>query len=72
LAGKKNGELLSLAEEAGFQVFITLDRGIEYERNLMAVLVRARSSRLVDLLPHVTAILEKVGSIERGQLVQIP
>ena len=35
LAGKNNGELLSLAEEAGFQVFITLDQGIEYEQNLM-------------------------------------
>ena len=31
LAGKKNGELLSLAEETGFQVFLTLDRGLEYE-----------------------------------------
>ena len=77
LAGKKNGELLSLAGEAGFQVFITLDQGIEYEQNLMArgiaiVLMRARSSRLVDLVPHVAEILEKLGSIEPGQLVEIP
>jgi len=34
LAGKKNGELLFLAEKAGFQVFLTIDRGIEYEQNL--------------------------------------
>jgi hypothetical protein len=34
LAGKKNGELLSLAEKSGFQVFLTLDRGLEYEQNL--------------------------------------
>jgi hypothetical protein len=34
LAGKKNGELLALAESAGFQVFLTLDRGIEYQQNL--------------------------------------
>jgi hypothetical protein len=34
LAGKKNGELLSRAEEAGFGVFLTIDRGIEYEQNL--------------------------------------
>ncbi len=33
-AGKKNGELLTLAESAGFQVFLTLDRGIEYQQNL--------------------------------------
>ena len=75
LAGKKNGELLSLAEEAGFQV--TLDRGIEYEQNLRGrriaiVLMRAKSSRLVDLVPHMAEILEKLGTIEPGQLVQIP
>jgi hypothetical protein len=34
LAGKKNGELLALAEAAGFQGFLTLDRGIEYQQNL--------------------------------------
>jgi hypothetical protein len=33
-AGKKNGELLELAEQAGFNVLITLDRGIEYQQNL--------------------------------------
>ncbi len=26
LAGKKNGELLAIAEKAGFQAFITLDQ----------------------------------------------
>ena len=26
--GKKNGELLTLAENAGFQVFVSLDQGI--------------------------------------------
>jgi hypothetical protein len=32
-AGKTNGELLALAE-AGFDVFITLDRGFAYQQNL--------------------------------------
>ena len=34
MAGKKNGELLSLAEAAGFAVFLTMDRGLQYEQNL--------------------------------------
>lgn len=77
LAGKKNGELLSLAEEAGFEVFITLDRGIAYEQNLTGrriavVLLRTNSSRLADLLPHTGRILEVLGSIGPGQLVHIP
>jgi hypothetical protein len=55
LAGKKNGQLLTLAREAGFEVFVTVDRGIEYELNLarrdIAVIVmHAKSSRLADFV----------------------
>jgi hypothetical protein len=46
-AGKKNGELLSLAEAGGFGVFLSLDQGIEFEQNLLGrkigiVLVQAK------------------------------
>jgi hypothetical protein len=34
LAGKKNGELLASAERQGFEAFVTLDRGIQYQQNL--------------------------------------
>src|SRR6266851_9085362 len=73
LAGKNNGELLSLAEQAGFEVFLTLDRGIEYEQNLATrklavIIVGAKSSRLLDLLPHTRAILNLLQSIQKGEL----
>jgi hypothetical protein len=76
LAGKKNGELLSLAERAGFDVFLTVDRGIEFELNLRnrtigVVVVHAKSSRLDDLLPHAPGILKVLGSIRPGELVKI-
>jgi predicted nuclease of predicted toxin-antitoxin system len=76
LAGKKNGELLSLAERDGFQVFLTLDRGIEYEQNLRnraigIVIVRSKSSRLDDLLSYTPEILKVLGSIRSGQLVKV-
>jgi len=76
LAGKKNGELLSRAEESDFQVLLTVDRGIEYEQNLLhheiaVVVIRARSSRLDDLLPHTPEILKVLGSIQRGQLIKV-
>lgn len=32
MTGKKNGELLALAEKAGFDVFLSVDRGIELQR----------------------------------------
>jgi hypothetical protein len=34
LAGLKNGELLIAAETAKFDVFLTVDQGIEYQQNL--------------------------------------
>jgi Domain of unknown function (DUF5615) len=77
LAGKKNGELLSLAEQAGFEVFITLDRGIEFEQNLTrrgiaVVLIRANSNRLVDVIPRAPEVLAVLNSIEPGKLVLVP
>ena len=76
LAGRKNGELLSLAEEEGFEVFLTIDRGIEYEqnlgqRNIAIILIRSKTSRLGDLLPSTPEILAALGSILPGQLVRI-
>ena len=75
-AGKKNGELLSLAENAGFQVFVSLDQGIEFQqyltgRNLAVILLRAKSNRLVDLIPLAGKILMSLSSIELGRLVRI-
>jgi len=75
-AGKKNGELLAIAENGGFDVFLSLDRGIEFQQNLhsrrIAVLVvRARSSRLADLLPLVPTILHELGGLQPGQLVVV-
>jgi hypothetical protein len=76
-AGKKNGELLSLAEHAGFQVFVSLDQGIEFEQSLTGrgiamILLRARSNRLADLIPLADKILMSLSSIEPGRLVRIP
>jgi hypothetical protein len=76
LAGKKNGELLTLAEEAGFEVFLTVDRGIEYQHNLHAgtigiVVIRFKSNRLADLLGHVPDLLQVLESIEPGQFVRM-
>ena len=75
-AGKRNGELLSLAENAGFQVFVSLDQGIEFQQNLTGrsiavILLRAKSNRLADLIPLVGKILISLSSIEPGLLVRI-
>ena len=76
-AGKKNGELLFLAEKSGFEIFLTLDRGVEYEQNLKGreiaiILLSAKSSRLADLLPRIPAILAALRSARVGQLIRVP
>lgn len=75
-SGKKNGELLRLAEEAGFEVFVTLDRGIVYQQNLSSrrlaiVVVRTKSSRLADLVPRVGDVLNVVATIRDGEIVVV-
>src|ERR1700726_417486 len=75
LSGLKNGHLLSLAEDAGFDLFLTMDKGLQYQRNLdgrkLAILIlRAYSNRLIDLLPHVEACRLIMRSIRRGEVVR--
>jgi hypothetical protein len=68
--------LLTLAEQAGFDVLLTVDKGMQYQQNLsgrkIAVLViRARSNDIEDLLPHVPGCLSVLISIKPGQFVRI-
>jgi predicted nuclease of predicted toxin-antitoxin system len=71
LAGKKNGVLLSLAEERDFDVFLTLDKGIEYQQNLAGrkiaiIVIRVKSNRLAALLPHADACPSQMRQFDRG------
>jgi hypothetical protein len=76
-AGKRNGELLLLAEESGFEIFVTLDRGLEYEQNLEGrkiaiVLISAKSSQLADLLPQMPSVLNAVRDrVGAGNILRI-
>jgi predicted nuclease of predicted toxin-antitoxin system len=76
LAGKANGELLTLAERSGWQVLLTMDHGMPSQQNLAGrticlAIIRAKSNRLTDLLPQVPAILEGLSSLKPGEVVQI-
>jgi predicted nuclease of predicted toxin-antitoxin system len=39
-AGLKNGELLQCAADAGFEVFVTADRNLEFQQNLSQTRLR--------------------------------
>lgn len=74
-AGKKNGELLRLAEER-FEVFLSTDKGIPHQQNvsrldLAIVLLRAKSNAYEDLAPLMDKANATLGSIEPGTVVRI-
>ena len=76
LAGVENGELLKAAEAAKFDVFLTVDQGIEYQqnltrRNIAIIILRSKSSRLKDLLSLLPACLAHIETIRPGQIVKI-
>lgn len=75
-AGQKNGHLLSLAEAAGFDLFLTMDKGLQYQQNLAGrsisvLIVRARSNRLEDLLPHLESCRSIMSSIRPSEVIRI-
>ena len=75
LAGKRNGEMLELAEKE-FEVFATIDAGIRYQQNLsgrrlVVVLLAAKSNRLDDLEPLLPSILRALENVSAGQVIQV-
>jgi predicted nuclease of predicted toxin-antitoxin system len=75
--GKKNGELLSAAEAAGYQVLITVDQGIHRQvaqsrRKLAIIIVRAPTNQVEDLREAVPMILGALESLMPGQVVSVP
>ena len=75
LAGKKNGYFLDLAEKAGFEIFVTMDKGLQYQQNLgrsIAILVlRGKSNRLADLLPLLPDLLGAMKLARKGEIRRI-
>ncbi len=53
-----------------------MDKGIEYEQNptgrsIAIIIVRAKSNRLADLLPHAAECVARISSLQRGQIARI-
>jgi predicted nuclease of predicted toxin-antitoxin system len=76
LAGQKNGRSLSLAESAGFEVFLTVDKGLSHQQNLAGrriaiVVIRAKSNRRKDLLPVVETSRAMIRSIRPGEMIRV-
>ena len=74
--GVKNGELLTRAAGAGFEAFLTADRGFEFQQNLAdlpfpVVLLAGRSNRIQDLEPLIPKLLETLSSVGPGAFARV-
>jgi hypothetical protein len=74
-SGIKNSELLRLA--AGkFEVFLTMDRGVEFQQNLQSLaigilIIRAPSNRFEDLQPLVSELQNAMHTIQPGRVRRV-
>lgn len=76
LAGLRNGQLLEAAENAGFDVLITVDQNIPDQQNLrgrkVSILIFCGvTNRLRDLAPMVPAAVSALATIENGSVTRI-
>lgn len=71
-SGIKNGELLCRASGL-CDVFVTLDRSLEFQQNTKAlsfggVVVRSVSNRMADLTPRISSILTAASRVTPGSV----
>lgn len=74
-SGVKNGALLGLAE-AGFDVFLTVDRNLQYQQhvsayNISIIVLIARSNAFERLQPLVPLVLEALQQVQAGEVRQV-
>lgn len=74
-AGRKNGELLALAERK-FDVLITVDKSVRHQQNMKGrrialLIIRAQGNSLAMLRPHIPACLVALESIRPGEVIEV-
>jgi hypothetical protein len=73
LSGFKNGQLLRRIS-GDFDVFITVDKSMQYQQNLAAydisiALLRVRSNDIVDIEPVLPRLFARWGELKVGTLL---
>lgn len=76
-SGKRNGELLALAEANGFDVLVTVDKSIPHQQNLkgssiVLLILDVPSNKISDLLIYAPACLSALRSIKPGRVMRLP
>lgn len=76
-SGIKNGELLKLAQENRFDVFLTADQNLKYQQNLSKstiaiIILVARNNRIESLQPLIIEVHQVLEKIQPGQFILVP
>ncbi len=70
----RNGDLLSVAEEAGFDLLLTTDRNMQYQQNLagrkIAVVILSRQ-QWPQLQPHVQLVIDAINAARFGSFTEV-
>jgi len=74
--GRRNGDLLRLMLDAGFEVFVTVDRNLEHQQHVAAagvavVVLLARTNRLRDLVPLTARAAEAIAAAAAGTVTRL-
>lgn len=76
-AGAKNGDLLRMSAELGFDAFLTVDQGIEYQQNLVGlalpvIIMIAHRNRLQELHPLVPEVIAVLSEDLQSRIYRVP
>ena len=76
LKGLTNGRLLAAAEQAGFEVLITVDRNLPYQQRLRdreigLIILQGRTTNLDDLLALIPDVLTILAALKPGDVVRV-
>lgn len=71
-----NGDLIRQAEQNGFELLITADRGMEYQQNIQKrqiaiILIKSKRITLPHLLSSLDALTEALTTIKAGEFKAI-
>ena len=70
----QNGELISAAEESGFEVFVTTDKNLKYQQNLtgrrLAIIVLLTSS-WPRIQNHLAVVVAAINQAQRGSYREV-
>ena len=74
-AGKRNGDLLTLAQRE-FDVLLTVDRNLRFQQRVArfeigVIVLTAPNNTLEALQPLVPAVLQSLENLENGQVLEL-